>query len=96
MSNDELRWSADNALKDLFVPCECRSVIPPMTLLRRLDVVTVERPLRGRFAATISNCSTMVEYEPNPERSDTRQNSPQAEGGLAAFLRHEITERVGQ
>lgn len=73
----------------LFVPRECRDVIPPMTLLRRLDVVTVERPLRGRLAAMIGDCSTMVEYESDPGPHNTGQNPLQAEGGLEAFLRRE-------
>lgn len=89
MSNGELHRIADNVLEDLFVPGKCCDAIPPITVLRRLDVVTVERPLRGRFATTVSDRCAMVEYEPDPDPRDTEQNPLQAEGGLEAFLRRE-------
>ena len=51
---------------------------------------TDAHPLRGLFAATISDKSAVVEYEPDTDLRDTEQIPLQEEGGIETFLRREV------
>ena len=51
-------------------------------------------PLRGRFAATISGRSAVVEYEADTDLRDTEQIPLGEDGGIEAFLRREVLPYV--
>ena len=61
------------------------------TVIRRIHKRGTEAgPLRGLFAAPVDGRQTVVEYEPDTDLRDTEQITPQEEGGIEAFLRHEL------
>ena len=47
-------------------------------------------PLRGLFAANVKGRPAVVEYEPDTDLRDTEQIPLQEDGGIEAFLRHEV------
>ena len=50
--------------------------------------------MRGRFAATISGKSAVVEYEPDTDLRDSEQIPLLEEGGIEAFIRREVLPHV--
>ena len=51
---------------------------------------TTPDPLHGLYATTIKGKEAVVEYEPDPGLRDTEQIPLLEEGGIDAFLRHEV------
>jgi type I restriction enzyme M protein len=47
-------------------------------------------PIRGYFEAMVEGRPAVVEYEPDPELRDTEQVPMLEEGGIEAFIRHEV------
>jgi hypothetical protein len=51
---------------------------------------TAPDPLRGLFEVSVKGKRAVVEYEPDPDLRDTEQVPLLEEGGIEAFLRHEV------
>ena len=67
-----------------------RDEIASPVIKKRHPASTTADPLHGLFATTIKGRPAVVEYEPNPELRDTEQVPLLHEGGVDAFIRHEV------
>jgi type I restriction enzyme M protein len=52
-------------------------------------------PLHGAFSVTISGKPAVVEYEPDTDLRDTEQIQLLEEGGIEAFIKHEVIPYAG-
>ena len=86
--DDERAYTAKE-IKTLKETCERSETAPPV--IRRVHRRGADAdPLRGLFSATIDGYPAVVEYEPDPDLSDTEQIPLLEEGGIDAFLRREV------
>ena len=76
-------------IRTLKADAERSETAPPV--IRRVHRRSAEPdPLRGLFPATIGGRPAVVEYEPDPDLRDTELVPLLEEGGIEAFLRHEV------
>jgi len=88
-SADPHRAHTAKEIKALKDGSERAETEPPV--IRRVHKAGVAPdPLRGLFPATIDGRSAVVEYEPDSDLRDTEQVPLLHEGGIDAFLQHEV------
>jgi type I restriction enzyme M protein len=86
---DPNRAYTPKEIKELKETAERDEAAPPVIRKIHKKDGTAD-PLHGRFSATISGKSAVVEYEPDGDLRDTEQIPLLEEGGIEAFIQREV------
>ena len=66
------------------------TAVPVVKKIAKVDKATADA-LHGRFLSEVDGKPFVIEYEADPELSDFEQIPLQEEGGVSAFIAHEVT-----